>query len=290
MCPSADGLNGKEAFDADWLILREAVDHRSRAEALLPLLTTAWRAHGWSRILDLGSGTGSNLRYLAPRLPGEQEWTLIDHDADLLARVYVPEPVRQVNRIYGDLADQGLAAVGSAHLVTGSALLDLVSEDWLGRLVTACRRARCGAHFSLTYNGEIRWFVADGRGGLRGPDNDSDDTLVTQSVNGHQRADKGLGCALGPTGGTAAETRFQAAGYRTWLLPSPWRLGPEDAELARALVDGWERAALEMEGRPDLARRIRAWTHRRRRTITSGGFVLTVGHVDLLALPTRSLW
>ena len=34
---------------------------------------------------DLGSGTGSMVRWLAPRLPGPQHWVLHDRDPDLLA-------------------------------------------------------------------------------------------------------------------------------------------------------------------------------------------------------------
>ena len=276
---------GKGTFDLEWLRLREPVDHRSRAAALLRPLQTEWCARRWSRILDLGSGTGSNLRYLAPKLSGSQAWTLLDHDPDLLDRVDIVEPISSVDRVRGDLADQGVAAVGQAQLVTGSALLDLVSEDWLGRLVEACRSASCGALFALTYSGEIEWFASDRPGG---PEIDPDDTSVRLAVNTHQRGDKGLGSALGPMAASVAESFFKAAGYRTWLLPSPWRLGPEDSELARALVDGWERAALEVEVRPDHVRRIHSWAERRRGTTAGGAFVLTVGHQDLLALPGDS--
>ena len=52
----------EESFSAAWLALREGADHRSRVPSLLPRLEAAWRECGWSRILDLGSGTGSNLR------------------------------------------------------------------------------------------------------------------------------------------------------------------------------------------------------------------------------------
>ncbi len=290
------GLMGSDPFnfDAAWLALREPVDHRSRPAALLPLLATAWRTHHWSQVLDLGSGTGSNLRYIGSRLPGGQEWTLVDHDRDLLNHPIgadAPEPIRSVRRVHGGLADRGLAAVARAHLVTGSALLDLVSREWLRRLVEACRSAGCGAHFALTYDGEIQWFKGAGHGGGADPDpdpdpdNDPDDELVRLSVNAHQRGDKGLGPALGPTASVVAEALFRAAGYRTWLLASPWHLGPEDGQLARKLIDGWERAALQLDDDPDHACRIQAWAVRRRRTIDSGAFGLSVGHQDLLALP-----
>ncbi len=276
-------------FDPAWLALREPIDHRSRAAAAMSLLAQAWRAGGWSRIVDLGSGTGSNLRYLAPRLPGIRRWTLIDHDAGLLARVTAPEGT-EVRRIVGDLAATGMDAIreSEADLVTASALLDLVSKEWLETLAAACRRSGSAALFALTYDGAIQWRAAadDPR-----PADDPDDGFVRRSVNAHQRRDKGLGPALGPMAGLRAETTFRAAGYRVWLLLSPWRLGPGDAALARALVDGWEAAALEalreapaQAGSAD-ADRVRAWAERRRATIAGGRFGLTVGHLDLLALP-----
>ena len=74
----------EETFTADWLALREPVDHRSRAADLVAPVAEWWGSRPGQRVLDLGSGTGSNLRYLAPRLPGEQAWTLVDRDAALL--------------------------------------------------------------------------------------------------------------------------------------------------------------------------------------------------------------
>ena len=275
-------------FDPAWLALREPVDHRSRADAAMSLLGRAWRAGGWSRIVDLGSGTGSNLRYLAPRLPGIRSWTLVDRDADLLARATVPGDV-ETTRVVGDLATEGLDAIAesNADLVTASALLDLVSKEWLGALVAACRESGRAALFALSYDGGIQWHAAEGD---PRPADDPDDSLIRRSVNAHQRRDKGLGPALGPMAGLHAEAAFRAAGYRAWLLPSPWRLGPADAELVRALVEGWEAAAIEQlreaspAGSTDVDR-VRSWAGRRRATIESGRFGLTVGHLDLLTLP-----
>ena len=279
---------GQDAFSPDWLALREAADHRSRAGPLVDRLQAAWRARGWRRIVDLGSGTGSNLRYLAPRLAGPQAWTLVDHDADLLARAEVAATAAEVRRVHGDLALAGLAAVAHADLVTCSALLDLVTRDWLDRLAAACRAAGCGAYLALTYDGVMAWSAAgsggDGRAGARDAD-DADDAAIRDAVNVHQRRDRGPETALGPAAAAAAEARFRAQGYRTWLLPSPWRLGPADRALAGALVDGWEEAALDLSPPPARARRIRAWAQRRRETAARGRFRLTVGHQDLLALP-----
>ena len=275
-----------ETFDADWLALREPVDHRSRAEALLAPLCAAWQARGWSRVLDLGSGTGSNLRYLTSRLPAGQEWVLVDHDPDhlrTLGHLDAPASVQSLTIVPGDLGDEGLAAIPHADLVTASALLDLVSENWLRRAVDACAAAGRGAHFALSYDGEIRW-SADGEPDPRGEE-DQDDAQVREAVNAHQTGTKGLGPALGPAAGPVAERLFRTAGYETRLLASAWRLGAAESPLVLRLIDGWEAVATEV--RPSSTGRIRAWAERRRATVADGRFTLRVGHRDLLALPPQ---
>lgn len=290
-----------DAFDADWLTLREPVDHRSRATGIDEALTRWWSAvDDRTRILDLGCGTGSNLRYLSPRLgraaPGRvQRWTLVDHDLALLERVRLPgagtsaggrRPTRSTSlevrsaeptpldltTVHGDLAREGLSLIDGSHLVTASALLDIVSGAWVDELARRCANARTAVLFALTYDGSMTWDAPD-----------RDDAFVRDTVNAHQRREKGLGGALGPDATRHAERAFAARGYRTRTAPAPWRLGPGDDALARALLDGWRTAAIEQ--RPDARPRIEAWAGRRTTTIEAGAFELTVGHLDLLALP-----
>ena len=273
-----------ETFDADWLTLREPADRRARAGKLTERLGEAWRRRGWSRVVDLGSGTGANLRYLAPRLPPGQRWTLVDHDPrhlDRLRRLDAPPEVDAVAAVSRDLAADGLAVVEDADLVTGSALLDLVSESWLAELVSRCVDTACGAYFALTYDGEVRW-MTESASGWR-VDNDPDDGFVSSVFNRHQRIDKGFGPALGPTAAASAARLFQEAGYRIWLASSAWRIEAGDRRLADRLVEGWAAAAAEL--RPDAADRVAAWADRRRAALARGSFRVTVGHRDLLALP-----
>jgi SAM-dependent methyltransferase len=258
-----------ETFDAAWLALREPVDHRSRAAELLAPLRAWWDGQPSSEIVDLGCGTGSNLRYLAPHVPDAARWTLIDHDATLLARVTAPLGVSTLRAIRRDLTAWDFAEVRSSRLVTASALLDLVSERWLSALVDACVDARSAALFALTYDGRIEWSSPD-----------RDDTLVTDAVNAHQRRDKGFGPALGPTASAVAERLFRARGYDVRLVTSDWLLGQADAELAEALIEGWAGAAGEQQ--PEHAERLRAWARRR---ADDAAVTFRVGHQDLLALP-----
>ena len=262
-----------DVFDAGWLSLREPVDHRSRDPELVRELDHEGGNRGWTRVLDLGSGTGSNLRYLRPRLGWGHRWTLLDHDPRLLLQAEAPDSACTVVRVTGDLAVEGLDRVTESDLVTASALLDLVSESWLQALVDRCVDAGAGALFTLSYDGSVEWGVPD-----------PVDVAVREAVNAHQEREKGLGAALGPRAAPVAEGRFSAAGWRTRLRPSPWELsGPGDAELAMALVRGWVDAACEMA--PDGASEFRSWEERRLAQLAAGRVHLRVGHLDLLALP-----
>lgn len=273
-----------ETFDADWLSLREPADRRARDGKLSARLCAAWRRHGWGRVVDLGSGTGANLRYLAPRLPPGQRWTLVDRDprhVNRLSRLDAPPGVDAVAVVSRDLSADGLAVVEEADLVTASALLDLVSEPWLAELVRRCADAGCGAYFALTYDGEVRW-MTESAAGWRS-DGDPDDGFVRTAVNRHQQGDKGFGPALGPAAASLAAHLFHEAGYRTWLVGSGWRVEATERRLAARLVEGWASAAAEL--RPDAADRVAAWAVRRRAVLARGSFRVTVGHRDLLALP-----
>src|SRR5438045_9613778 len=77
---------------ADWLALREPADADARAVELVEPVRR--RLAGLDRpvIHDLGSGTGSMARWLAPRLSGPQHWGLYDRDPDRPARASVPAP------------------------------------------------------------------------------------------------------------------------------------------------------------------------------------------------------
>ena len=263
-----------ERFQANWLDLREAADHRARAREPLARLR-AWAAEkSRLRILDLGAGTGSNLRFLAPRLGVPQHWTLLDHDADLLAQVRPPETADTVTWIpvRTDLAQwREAAGAGGADVVTASALIDLVSESWLRSLAAGCAELGAAVHIVLSYDGTVQWSEADPL-----------DAEVLATVNAHQERDKGLGSALGPHAAERLAHFLEARGYRVWTAASPWRLGSESAPLAEHLIAGWVQAASEQN--PSRADPYREWGARRLSDLVSGRTLIRVGHRDLVAL------
>lgn len=257
-------------FAADWLALREPADARARSAALATRF-----AGGVRRAVDLASGTGANIRYLAPRLGGAAEWLAVDDDPALLEALVAPAGTA-VRTLRLDLA-RSLETVSlrGCDLVSASALLDLVSTGWLDRLAAACSAARVAVLFALTYDGRIEWSPAD-----------AGDARVRELLNRHQRRDKGFGPALGPEAPRAAAARFAAHGYQVECARSDWVLGRTDARLQQALVDGWLAAALEVA--PAERAALAAWAERRRESAARGVTTLVVGHEDLAGWPARA--
>lgn len=70
-------------FDPTWLALREPADHRSRNQDVADALAARFALRDSVNVVDLGCGTGSNLRAMAELLPKNQSWTLVDHDPAL---------------------------------------------------------------------------------------------------------------------------------------------------------------------------------------------------------------
>ena len=72
---------------SDWLRLREPADFAARSEALTRAVVETAPAGEPIRVLDLGTGTGSNVRYLCERLRRKQQWLAVDRSAALLAEL-----------------------------------------------------------------------------------------------------------------------------------------------------------------------------------------------------------
>lgn len=281
-------MSGKETFAAGWLSLREPVDHAARSQALAKLLDRHFSHLDHIDIADLGAGQGSNLRWLAPRLSLDQNWVLIDHDPGLLERATTRTrdnpPARDLSIVARelDLANADLKALTRCDLVTGSALLDLVSAGWLESLVEACHANRCAAFFSLSVNGIWRIIGEDRR-----TMSTDDDRFVREAFNQHQLRDKGLGAALGPAAGDALAQGLAARSFRVDCRSSNWQLPPGHPwtlNLGPALLDGWRQAAVEQSGELD---RIEEWHRLRRDQLLGGHLGLEVGHMDCLALPPK---
>jgi len=264
------------SFSSSWLTLREPYDRSARNVAVLDAVAT-WAAGRPSiAVVDLACGLGSTLRAVTERLPKRQDWRLVDNDLSLLARTagLARPPDLTVTAVPVDLArDLEMALDGPVELVTTSALLDLVSHDWLDRLATEAAARRLPVYAALSYDGLATLDPVDPL-----------DAAVIDAVNQHQRGDKGFGPALGPAAAATAPARFELVGYTVTHGASDWVFGPKDAEIQTEVLTGWAVAAREI-GSSSIADII-GWLARRRDLIAAGRSSMRVGHVDFFASPT----
>ncbi|MBU2664364.1 class I SAM-dependent methyltransferase [Actinoplanes bogorensis] len=248
-------------FSESWLGLREPADAEARAADLIALLPPDVHV-----IRDLGCGTGSMARWLAPRLPTPQHWILNDRDPALLhyATAHVGVPGVTVEGALGDVTALTPDDLAGTDLVTCSALLDLLTEEEIDALVATLAAARVPALFTLSVAGQVTLDPAL-----------PEDVTVAGAFDEHQRRVSAGRQLLGPDAPAYAGKAFELAGATVVTRPSPWKLGTGHPDLTAEWLRGWVGAAREQRPSLDLD----GYLQGRLTRLPSA----SVGHVDLLA-------
>lgn len=281
-CHRETGFADETYFAEKWLQAREPADHHARSVELTVRLEQWARSamntdhHGPLRIVDMGTGRGSNVAYLVPALPSPQEWVLVDQDEGLLAEAACR--TGQLN-VRFETSQRRLTAEDfkgflpeNTDVVTASALIDLVSEGWLSAFVSEAVSKQAAVLIVLSYSGGFMLAPAH-----------EDDLLLRELVNQHQHGDKGTGAALGPDATAVLADKLFTEGYEVQIADTPWRLHRDDASLATMLMAGWVAAAKNRS--PKARDRLDTWFATRQQQVIAGELEITVSHQDVLGLP-----
>lgn len=273
-------------FSTSWLALREPVDLRARSSAVADAVQSRFMTRDSLRIVDLGCGTGSNLRGTAPLLPRQQSWTLVDYDAGLLTaaraeltawaeashddggvlRLKKGRQTIDVTFRKIDLANdlEGIFET-DPQLVTAAAFFDLVSSDFIRSFARMVATRKAAFHTVLTYNGVSQWK----------PRHPLDQTVIS-AFHRHQATDKGFGPACGPTAAAHLADQFRINDYLVSEGDSPWHLSGKHEALIADLRAGHVKAAVQTR----LVDQARAdeWAKADRSEVI-------IGHTDTFAVP-----
>ena len=283
-------------FAAGWLALREKLDRAARDRALPRALANRLPKH--PRLLDLGAGTGSLFRFMAPIIGRPQTWIFADADVLLLeaaldrtagwARrrgftatlsegakksaltLHTPLGRWRIEILTIDLDEvpRGLP-LAAVDAVVCSALLDLTSRPWMERLFDALRTP---FYASMTVDGRDAWLPRHRA-----------DLAVRTAFRRDQRRDKGMGIALGNDAADIALRLLAARGFQTHMATSDWLIPRSATGMTSRFTQMTAQPARQAV--PAQARKFAEWTGVRLQQAIKARLAIRIGHRDILAFP-----
>jgi hypothetical protein len=299
------------SFEAAWLAARSPFDDAALDHGAIARLV-AWGAalppgHA-PVVVDLGSGTGAALRRVARWLaPRQIVAYAVDQDAALLAEAAsaIPSGAHPIRSdVLRPLSAAGGPADGSADLVVGYALADLLPLDRLADRVAALLRPGGLVHLALAYDGltafshsapssagdraETRTDVPAGTAG--GMADAALDAAMIAAFHRHMdRPTRETSTYGGSTAGRRLGPALAAAGLDILAdAPSVWQVRASDGDDARRVLARLIRyvadAARDLgdEGTVRVAD-IAQWERAQRAALAAGTLSVQVGHRDVLA-------
>lgn len=265
------------SFSPEWLDLREATDHAARNLNVLSAVQSHFHQDEIF-ITDIGCGTGSNLRGLAPLLKAKtQYWTLVDYDKNLLTAAknklstfQIADKKLHITYIKADLnKDLTKILTRKTDLLTAAAFFDLTSKNWIEQFAKALAIHKIPFYTILTYDGLEEWTPPHPL-----------DKAVLEAFHQDQKTDKGFGIAAGPHANDTLIQAFKSHNYNTITGKSPWIIS-ENTAFKHALVEG---SAKALQNFPEIKKWLEAHLKAEK---------VIIGHDDLfcahnLTSPTHS--
>ena len=116
-------------FSPEWLRLREAADRRARNRDIESVVQARFAQRDAVTVVDLGCGTGSNLRATTSLLPNVQSWTLVDNDAALLDALHdrLPSLAGQLGGDWPPFRDQLMAILHDKIKIAKATNVQMIS-------------------------------------------------------------------------------------------------------------------------------------------------------------------
>ncbi|MEQ8706997.1 MAG: class I SAM-dependent methyltransferase [Phaeodactylibacter sp.] len=286
-------------FATNWLEERYRFDVAARNPRVEAACLQYFSDHTSVSIIDIGAGTGANFIYLAEKLPQSQQWALLELNPTLLkharerlkiwgaAKGYAVSEstqelhfkksqqhisVRFVNGSFLELPQ--LLPLQRYHLVTASAVFDLLSKEMLQRLVQTFHGNRLALLATLNYE-SMSYLPADAA-----------DEHWTGLYEKHMQRSQDFGRALGPDCASYLEHCYKELPKDQLLrAPSRWQIEPGDAAMHQHMLEFLERSLNEMASIGHSGQELQQWLQQKHQCLQDRQLRLTVTHSDLFTAP-----
>ena len=286
-----------DKFNLSWINLRENYDALSRSD----LLPAEYKKNKEScrKIIDMGCGNGSFLRWCYKKNIMFDEMSLIDNDKKLLYDFFPrtvkylkkyshkitkssfskyeikknnDNKVRNINIVNINILDS-LKCINEYNLVSFSAMSDLLSKNIIKKILDKIDKNK-SIYFSICFDGNIKWGVKN-----------NFDKYINMMFNKHQQNDKGTGNAMGSKSIKYIETYSKKKNYNVKIKDSSWIITSLTSDRIKFKKMYLDTIYNGLKHDQNIDKKIlKGWYLSRLKTIKLKRDTVTVGHKDILVL------
>ena len=282
-------------FTATWINLRESYDMLSRSDLLQNLYKN--NKMNLKKVIDLGGGNGSFLRWCHYKNIIYDDFLIIDNDEALLKSFY-PRTKSDLSMMSLSLIKDNMMSyriqnlknnkdgfitlkkqdfyksidtINDYNLVSFSAVSDLLSKKFIKYLFDKVDKGT-NLYFSICFDGRVKW-----------KNKNKHDKYIVSMFNQHQKQEKTTGVALGLNSINFIKNLSKKNDYKIYIADSSWSVDSHDND-SRVFQKAYLNTIYKPLKKFELTDKdiLEDWLRSKQNDIESKNSNLVVGHKDIL--------
>jgi hypothetical protein len=282
-------------FTTTWINLRESYDMLSRSDLLQNLYKK--NKMNLKKVIDLGGGNGSFLRWCHYKNIIYDDFLIIDNDEALLKSFY-PRTKSYLSKMSLSLKKDNMMSyriqnikknkdgfitlkkqdfyksidiINDYNLVSFSAVSDLLSKKFIKYLFDKIDKGT-NLYFSICFDGRVKW-----------KNKNKHDKYIVSMFNQHQKQEKTTGVALGLNSINFIKNLSKKNGYKIYIADSSWSVDSQDND-SRIFQKAYINTIYKPLKKYELTDQdiLKDWLRSKQNDIESKNSNLVVGHKDIL--------
>ena len=282
-------------FTTTWINLRESYDMLSRSDLLQNLYKN--NKMNLKKVIDLGGGNGSFLRWCHYKNIIYDDFLIIDNDEALLKSFYSRTKsylsMMSLSLIKDNMMSyriqnlknnkdgfitlkkqdfyKSIDIINDYNLVSFSAVSDLLSKKFIKCLFDKVNKGT-NLYFSICFDGRVKW-----------KNKNKHDKYIVSMFNQHQKQEKTTGVALGLDSIKFIKNLSTKNDYKIYIADSSWSVDSLDND-SRIFQKAYLNTIYKPLKKFELTDRdiLEDWIRSKKNDIESKNSNLVVGHKDIL--------
>jgi len=282
-------------FTATWINLRESYDMLSRSDLLQNLYKN--NKMNLKKVIDLGGGNGSFLRWCHYKNIIYDDFLIVDNDEALLKSFY-PRTKSYLSMMSLSLIKDNMMSyriqnlknnkdgfitlkkqdfyksidiINDYNLVSFSAVSDLLSKKFIKCLFDKVNKGT-NLYFSICFDGRVKW-----------KNKNKHDKYIVSMFNQHQKQEKTTGVALGLNSINFIKNLSKKNDYKIYIADSSWSVDSQDND-SRIFQKAYLNTIYKPLKKFELTDKdiLENWLKSKQNDIENKNSNLVVGHKDIL--------